>query len=49
VTIALFLYVLALVLFFLTTIGVPGAPRFNLLAAGLFCWLAANLLSGAKP
>ncbi len=45
-TLSLFLYVLALVLFFLTAIGVGGGPRFNLLAAGLLCWLLAIVLGG---
>jgi hypothetical protein len=40
--ITLVLLVVALVLFVLCTLGVPSAPRFNLLAAGLaFCVLAA--------
>jgi hypothetical protein len=40
--ITVILLVVALVLFVLCTLGVPSAPRFNLLAAGLaFCVLAA--------
>ncbi len=31
----LFLVILALVLFILATVGVPSAPRFNLMAGGL--------------
>ncbi len=42
----MFLYVLALVLFFLAAIGVPSPPRFNLMAGGLFCWLLANMIGG---
>lgn len=44
----LFLDVLALVLFFLATLGVPSPPRFNLIAAGLFCLTLAKLL-GSGP
>jgi len=33
----------ALVLFILSAVGVPSHPRFNLLAAGLACWVAAQL------
>jgi len=35
--------VFALVLFILATVGVPSPSRFNLLAAGLACWVAAVL------
>ena len=41
----MFLMVLAAVLFFLSAIGVPSSPRFNLLAAGLFCWVLAELVA----
>jgi len=34
----------ALVLFILATVGVPSPPRFNLMAAGLACWVAASLV-----
>lgn len=37
------LLVAAFVLFVLATIGVPAPPRFNLMAAGLACWVAAQL------
>lgn len=33
----LILYVAAFVLFVLATVGVPDAPRFRLVAAGLAC------------
>jgi len=35
--------VAALVLFILSAVGVKSHPRFNLLAAGLACWVAAQL------
>jgi hypothetical protein len=37
------LLVAAFVLFVLSALGVPNAPRFNLMAAGLACWVAAQL------
>jgi hypothetical protein len=40
---ATILLVAAFVLFILATLGVPSAPRFNLMAAGLACWVAAQL------
>jgi len=40
---ATILLVAAFVLFLLSAIGVPSAPRFNLVAAGLACWVAALL------
>lgn len=43
--ITMFLMVLALVLFFLSMLGVPSPPRFNLMAGGLFCWLLAELIA----
>ncbi len=39
------LIVFAFVLFFLAAIGV-GAPRFNLVAGGLACYMLSILLSG---
>ena len=33
----------AFVLFVLSAIGIPSPPRFNLMAAGLACWVAAQL------
>jgi hypothetical protein len=42
--IATVLLVAALVLFILAAIGVPSVPaRFNLVAAGLACWVASLL------
>jgi hypothetical protein len=43
VILALLLYVAAAVLFLLAAIGIP-AGRFNLVAAGLFCWVLAVLI-----
>jgi hypothetical protein len=45
-TISLILLVFAFVLFLLSAFGV-GAPRFNLLAGGLACWVLSILLSGS--
>lgn len=42
-TLAVILLVAALICFLLAAFGV-GAPRFNLLAAGLTCWVLAELL-----
>lgn len=42
------LMVFAFVLFVLAAIGVPTPPRYNLIAAGLACWMAA-LLFGRLP
>ena len=43
----LFLYVLALVLFFLAAIPIPAPPyeawRIRLVAGGLFCWCLSEL------
>ncbi len=46
--VTMFLVVLALVLFFLATIGIPNPPRFSFVAAGLFCLTLAYLF-GAVP
>jgi len=43
-SISLILMVFAFVLFVLSCI--PVAARFNLVAAGLACWVAAELLAG---
>ena len=43
--IEMFLMVLALVFFFLATIGVPNPPRLNFIGAGLFCWVLAILVT----
>lgn len=40
---ATILLVASFVLFVLATIGISSPPRFNLLAAGLACWVAAHL------
>lgn len=40
---ATILMVAAFVLFVLATIGIANPPRFNLMAAGLACWVAAQL------
>ena len=41
--IATILLVAAFVLFVLSAIGVPNPPRCNLTAAGLACWVGAQL------
>jgi hypothetical protein len=46
--IALFLMLLAAVLFFLSAIGVPDQPRFRLISAGLFCWVVAEIIGRAS-
>ena len=46
VTIGLILLVAAFVLFVLSALGIPRPPRFNLLAAGLACWVLATLIGG---
>ena len=43
----LILLVFALVLFILAAI--PVGSRFNLVAAGLACWVASELFAGAGP
>lgn len=43
--IPMFLMVLALVLFFLSMLGIPSPPRLNLMAGGLFCWVLAELIA----
>jgi hypothetical protein len=40
---ATILLVAAFILFVLSAVGVPSHPRFNLLAGGLACWVAAQL------
>lgn len=42
--IATILLVAAFVLFVLSAIGIPSPPRFNLMAAGLACWVLAELI-----
>lgn len=46
-TISIFLLVAALVLFIVAAIGI-AAGRVNLIAAGLACWIAAELAQGFK-
>jgi len=38
------LLIAALVLFILATVGIPSPPRFNLMAAGLACWVLSILM-----
>lgn len=38
------LLVFAFVLFVLAAIGIPTPPRFNLIAAGLACWVLSALV-----
>lgn len=45
-SVTLILLVLAFVLFVLSAVGVPSPPRFNLMAAGLACWVLSTLLGG---
>ena len=40
------LQIAAVVLFIIAAVGVPSG-RFNLIAAGLACWAAASLVTGA--
>ncbi len=42
--IATVLLIAAFILFLLAAIGVPSPPRFNLIAAGLACWVLALLI-----
>lgn len=44
-SLALFLYVAAAILFALGMLNVPSGPRFSFVAAGLFCWLMADKVS----
>jgi hypothetical protein len=44
--VSLIFLIAALVLFILAAIGVPASPRVNLVAAGLACMVAAQLVSG---
>lgn len=46
ITVSLILLVFAFVLFVLAAIGVPSSPRFNLVAAGLACWVLSVMLGG---
>jgi hypothetical protein len=43
ITLSLVFLVAALVLFIVAALGVPTPPRFNLIAAGLACFIAAQL------
>ncbi len=42
-TLSMLFLVAAIVLFILSAIGVPDAPRFRLMAAGLACWAISTL------
>lgn len=42
--IATALLIAALILFILATVGVPSPARFNLMAAGLACWVGSLLV-----
>jgi hypothetical protein len=44
--IALIFLIVALVLFALAALGVPDAPRFKLIAGGLFFWALSTVVSG---
>jgi hypothetical protein len=41
------LLIFAFVLFVLSALGIPSPPRFNLMAAGLACWVLSVLVGGA--
>lgn len=41
----MFLMVLFLVFFFVAMLGIPNPPRVNFIAAGLFCWVLAELIT----
>jgi hypothetical protein len=43
-SISLILLIAAFILFALAAFGVPIPPRFNLIAAGLACWVLGILL-----
>jgi len=43
---SLILLIAALVLFIIVAAGVSSAGRVNLLAAGLACWVASQLVTG---
>jgi hypothetical protein len=43
ITLSLVFLIAALVLFIVAAIGVPTPPRFNLVAAGLACFIAAQV------
>lgn len=45
---SMILMVFALVLFILAGLGVPNPSRFNLVAFGLACWVAAVLFGGGS-
>ena len=42
------LLIFAFVLFVLAAIGIPTPPRFNLIAAGLACWVLALLIPALR-
>lgn len=41
--ISLVLLIAAFILFVLSALNIPSPPRFNLLAAGLACWVLSEL------
>ena len=48
VTISLILLVAAFIVFVLAALGVPSAPRFNLIGAGLALWVLSLLIQNIK-
>lgn len=42
------LLVAAFILFVLAALGVPSPPRFNLMAAGLACWVLSILVPSIR-
>lgn len=42
------LLVAAFILFVLSALGVPSPPRFNLMAAGLACWVLSILVPSIR-
>lgn len=42
------LLVAAFILFVLASLGVPSPPRFNLMAAGLACWVLSILVPSIR-
>lgn len=40
------LLIAAFILFLLATLGIPDAPRFRIIAAGLSCWVLSTFVGG---